>query len=78
MIMKSMCQSHSKDYLANFLTFLLYPVLSSLNYIFKLLIMSFTAASTFAGESIFGSFNIEITLNNISSTVNIGLHLLIN
>ena len=56
----------SMDLAVNCLTFFLYAFISSLNYI---------DASRFAGDSMFGSFNIEITLIKIASTPRMGLHL---
>lgn len=50
---------------ANFLTFLLYSCFFYLNIL---------AASTFAGESVFGSTSIDITLTIIASIVWTGFH----
>ena len=54
------------DFAVSYLTFFLYASMSSLNY---------KEASKLAGDSIFGSFNIDITLIKIASTPRIGLHL---
>ena len=56
----------SRDLAAKTLTYLLYASMLSLNY---------TEASKLAGDSMLGSFSIDITLIRMDSAPKIGLHL---